>query len=151
MERSSSKRRLRSDRVTILIVDDDALVADALSTVLDDHYDTTVVSSAEQALELVGGGASYDLVLCDIGLQGMSGIDLYAVICRHLPELSQRFLFMTGGSLTPESDAFVRAHANRVIDKPFELDRLCQMIAAFIDGGDRVRVRERAVSSLRPL
>jgi CheY-like chemotaxis protein len=150
MERTSSNPRLRSGRESILIVDDDAMIADAVASVLDD-YDTTVVPSAEKALELVGGGASYDLVLCDIGLQGMSGIDLYSVICRHLPDLSQRFVFMTGGSLTPESDAFLRAHADRVIDKPFEFERIRRVIAAFISGADRGRVRERAVSSLRPL
>lgn len=144
MGRSTSKRRLRAEREQVLIVDDETLVAEAIAGVLDD-YDTTHVASADEALELLGSGREFDVVLCDIGLQGMSGIDLYGVVCRHLPELSQRFAFMTGGALTPEADVFVRAHADRIIDKPFDLGQLRHTIAT-VSGAGPVRVREKVVS-----
>jgi len=144
MDRSTSKRRLRAEREHVLIIDDETLVAEAIAGVLDD-YDTTHVASAEDALALLGSGCEFDVVLCDIGLQGMSGIDLYAVVCRHMPELSQRFVFMTGGALTAEAEAFVRAHPNRIIDKPFDLVELRHTIAT-VSGAGPVRVREKVVS-----
>lgn len=144
MDRSTSNRRLRADRAHALIVDDESLVAEAIACVLDD-YDTTHAASAEDALALLGAGHDFDAVLCDIGLHGMSGIDLYAVVCRHIPELSQRFAFMTGGALTGEADSFVRTHADRTIAKPFDIAQLRHTIA-MISGTGPVRAREKVGS-----
>ena len=57
-------------------------------------------------------------------MPGESGMELYDSLTAAQPELSRRFVFMTGGSFLPEAERFLdRVHVP-CIEKPFDLEQL---------------------------
>jgi DNA-binding NtrC family response regulator len=63
---------------TLLIVDDDLGTRNILQSALKDHFDVRAVDSGAAALRELARGA-YDVVLCDISMNGMTGLE---VLCR---------------------------------------------------------------------
>ncbi|MDD2467217.1 MAG: sigma-54 dependent transcriptional regulator [Desulfobulbus sp.] len=67
------------DRYTILIVDDDRLLQNALNNILGEQYHTLIAGSGEEALALIEN-KTVDLVLLDIRLPGMDGMETLEAI-----------------------------------------------------------------------
>jgi CheY-like chemotaxis protein len=96
-----------------------------LSLVLEPEYDVTVVTTAQEGLaELrrASNGASFDAILCDLVMPGMSGQDLFQAARTELPGIEARFIFMSGGYSTTGPDDFPRQVPNRMFEKPFDLN-----------------------------
>ncbi len=73
-------------KVAILVVDDDALVNDFFSAALTKQgYDVETAASAEAALKLLEA-VEFDIILSDVKMPGMSGIDLLRKVRSRLPE-----------------------------------------------------------------
>jgi DNA-binding NtrC family response regulator len=66
-------------RFSLMLIDDEQTIRDGISMALASEYDVRGFASAEEALDAIGG-APPDLVLLDIGLPGMNGIDALARI-----------------------------------------------------------------------
>ena len=64
---------------TVLIVDDDPNIREALSLALEDHFQVSAVKSVEEALPRLGESL-VAVVLCDLALPGASGEALLAQI-----------------------------------------------------------------------
>lgn len=106
-------------RGKVLVVDDELPVAKSIVRMLRAH-DVEVQSSGAMALERLRGGATYDVVLCDLMMPELSGMELYEELARSRPDLAERVVFMTGGVFVPEVRAFLDHIANAKIEKPFE-------------------------------
>ncbi|HVV83558.1 MAG TPA: response regulator [Kofleriaceae bacterium] len=104
-------------RRRILVVDDDERVSRSLARMLSAHHDVTVVNSPHEAMALVAGG-SFDVLLLDLMMPGMTGMDLYAWLRGAAPALAARTLFLTGGVFTADAQAFVVSMGDRVLQKP---------------------------------
>lgn len=121
-----SLRSVRNRR--LLVVDDDALVARTLVRQLTGHK-VDVVGSGHAALErLAETGGEYDLVLCDLMMPDMTGMDVYEEVEQRHPELKSRFVFISGGGVTERSRRFLEAHADRVLPKPIDSRQLCELL-----------------------
>jgi CheY-like chemotaxis protein len=132
---SPSVRALTNRR--LLIVDDDVLVARTLARQLSGHH-VEVVLSGQAALErLTTSGHSFDLVLCDLMMPDMTGMDVYETVTESLPALAERFVFVSGGGVTERSRRFLDTHADRVLTKPIDSRQLCEVLA-------KTLVRDRA-------
>ncbi len=103
----------------ILVVDDQPMLAKAIRRMLAGH-DVTVVGSAQDALAKLEGGERYDVILSDLMMPGMSGMDLHAAIGKLAPEQVTRMVFMTGGAFTPEARAFFDEVGCPTLEKPFD-------------------------------
>jgi signal transduction histidine kinase/CheY-like chemotaxis protein len=94
--RSDSGAAPQSGRGRVLVIDDEPAVLRSVERLLGDSHDVTGVQSALVALDRFAGGESFDLILCDLRMPDMSGIEL----ARHLDERHQllrpRLVFMTG-------------------------------------------------------
>ncbi|HVP93601.1 MAG TPA: response regulator [Methanoregulaceae archaeon] len=68
----------------ILIIEDNENIADSLSYFIKylSHYDTLIANSAEVAIETLMKGIRPDLILLDVKLPGMDGIDFLSTIFR---------------------------------------------------------------------
>ncbi|MFW5877175.1 MAG: response regulator [Myxococcota bacterium] len=118
---SSAKRRL-------LVVDDEPLVGRALRRVLR-GCEVSVVSSGREAVDLLTRKeASYDLILCDLMMPEMSGMDVYHTVAETHPDRAARFVFMTGGAFTPAAREFLDRVGNDRIEKPFDPYRLRELV-----------------------
>jgi PAS domain S-box-containing protein len=105
-------------RASVLVVDDDAAVATALARQLRQHEVTSVIS-AREALELLHAGKTFDVILSDLMMPGMSGMELHAEVLRMSPDLAARMVFITGGAFTAAANAFLDTIENERLDKPF--------------------------------
>jgi nitrogen-specific signal transduction histidine kinase len=123
-------------RGRVLVVDDEPAVGLAVQRVLRDH-DVTVVTTAQEALSLVADGALFDIILSDLMMPGMSGMDLYAVLARQSPKMASRVVFVTGGAFTPEANAFLDRIANERMEKPFHFKQLRELVRKFVRQPER--------------
>lgn len=121
-----SLRALRRGR--ILVVDDEPLMLASLRRLLAPEHDVTATASAREALRLVDGGARFDLILCDLMMPDMDGVDLHARLIVQAPELAERMLFLTGGAFSLRARRFLDAVQNRRLPKPFDGAELKRLI-----------------------
>ncbi|HPR54216.1 MAG TPA: sigma-54 dependent transcriptional regulator [Deltaproteobacteria bacterium] len=73
-------------RFSLVLIDDEKMIREGISMALDPEYDIRTFASAEEALEAIEATPP-DLVLLDIGLPGMNGIDALARIKDLYPEM----------------------------------------------------------------
>jgi PAS domain S-box-containing protein len=107
----------------ILVVDDEAPVREALrERLVAAGYRAETLADGASALDrLLAGGAEYDLVYCDLMMTGTSGMDLAEALETRAPTLLARFVYMSGGAFTPRARSFRERHAERCVDKPFDV------------------------------
>ena len=106
------------ERARILVADDEPEIRHVLSDLLSPLYDCDAVGSAEEAVECLRGGA-YDLVISDIMMGGMSGLDLIPRVKELSPDT---VVIMISGVQTVESAInALRAGAFDYVMKPFDL------------------------------
>ena len=110
----------------ILVVDDEPSICRALVRLLGTEHQVTAVTSAGEALELLQAGCSYHLLVCDLMMPGMSGMELYAELGRVWPEHQTRVLFLTGGAPTPAARAFLASREH--LTKPFDAKQLLAVV-----------------------
>jgi CheY-like chemotaxis protein len=113
--------------VRVLVVDDDLAVGTALRRSLRE-YDVVLLDSARGALTRVAAGERFDLLLCDLMMPVMTGMELHEEILSVAPDQAERMVFMTGGAVTPRARDFVATVPNPVLDKPFDMKALREMI-----------------------
>jgi response regulator RpfG family c-di-GMP phosphodiesterase len=105
-------------RARILVADDEPEIRHVLSDLLSPLYECEAVGSAEEAIELLSGGA-YDLVISDIMMGGMSGLELIPRVRELSPDT---VVIMISGVQTVESAInALRAGAFDYVMKPFDL------------------------------
>jgi PAS domain S-box-containing protein len=117
--KAHEKRRGR-----ILVVDDNPMIRTAVARILGSDHEVLLADDAGGALDLVGAGARYDLVLCDVMMPEIGGVTFFEELRRLAPELAPRVVFMTGGVFTERESKFLDAIANPKIEKPFGSDWL---------------------------
>lgn len=114
-------------RARVLVIDDELPVAAMLSRVLGDQHDVQVTTSGREALALLLE-QPFDVVLCDLLMPGMSGMDLYRELAAQRPGLERRLVFMTGGAFTPRAADFLSRVNNPRLEKPFDLSRMRRLV-----------------------
>ncbi len=113
--------------VHVLIVDDEEAIRMVLRDALDGHQ-IDEARTGEQALERLLH-ASYDVVLCDLSMPGISGIDVFEQSVARKPELRERFVFLTGGAIDERSVTFLDSCVCPVIPKPFKTSAVIDVVA----------------------
>jgi CheY-like chemotaxis protein len=115
----------------VVVIDDEPLVSGVLREMLVDlGHVTTCFPSAVEALAALARTPDYDLILCDIQMPFMNGIEFYRHLQTYLQHYTARVLFLTGGVVTPEMNAFLIATECCCLCKPFTRADLGRCIAA---------------------
>jgi PAS domain S-box-containing protein len=115
-------------RGSVLVVDDEPIVGAAVRRMLAPLHDVTYVTSGAEALAQLDGGARFDVILCDLMMPGMTGMQLYDELRKRGGDLAARVVFITGGAFTPRAKSFLETVPNLVLDKPFEFKVLAAAI-----------------------
>ena len=92
----------------------------------------TAVTTAQEALDILGTGKEFDVILSDLMMPGMSGMELYRSLSRMSPKMAARIVFLTGGAFTPEANVFLDGISNERMEKPFVANKLREMVQSFI-------------------
>jgi CheY-like chemotaxis protein len=116
-------------RRKVLIIDDERLVRDALTRLLQADHEVVSASSGEAGLAALDAGG-FDVIICDVMMPGMNGREVHRRIAAHHPGLERRLVFISGGTFAPELDEFLATTRNRCLAKPFKLDDVFAAIDA---------------------
>lgn len=107
---------------TVLVVDDDPSILHLVEAQLADYACHPILaSSGEEALEIAAKKSPIDLLLTDIKMPGMNGIDLARQFCALYPDI--KVLFMSGFSL-PASLYSIAGKGVIFLQKPFRAEAL---------------------------
>ncbi len=101
----------------VLVVDDDPRIGMALQRVLH-GYQVTFSQSATGALGRILAGGEFQVVLCDVFMPGLSGIQFHGELLREAPGLARRVVFITG-AVSPEVQDYVQRQQIPCMAKPF--------------------------------
>jgi PleD family two-component response regulator len=129
---------------SILVIDDDPLLGQALQTVLErEGYRVTLCATGTEGLHRLVDGEQFDLLLLDVILPGMDGWGVLARL-RAAPVTAQIPIIMLT-AMTDEHDEIelLAAGADDYIAKPFSFDKLMAHIKAIC--------RRSALQSINPL
>jgi PAS domain S-box-containing protein len=118
-------------RYRILVVDDEAEIGSLLQDILVEH-DVEVCLDGQAALERLGSGG-FDLVLCDLMMPKMTGMELYDACVLENRKLAERFIFLTGGAFTLNATAFLERVKQPRLTKPFSKDQIRKAVAAMME------------------
>jgi signal transduction histidine kinase/ActR/RegA family two-component response regulator len=124
--------RTLSARVRVLVVEDEPSLARALGDELGRLHQVTVVSCAMDALTAIEG-QSFDVILCDLRMPGMSGEAFYTRVAQIDPAHARRFIFMTGVGFGADVERFLAAAGRPVLEKPFSADDALEAIVKVVN------------------
>jgi CheY-like chemotaxis protein len=115
-------------RARVLVVDDEPLVAESLRLVLSGEFAVTITTDPNEALGWISAGEAYDVILCDVMMPHMNGIELRERVVAVAPEQAARIVFVTGGILLPTVRNLLESVPNAWIEKPIDLDGLRELV-----------------------
>jgi PAS domain S-box-containing protein len=115
----------------VLIVEDDEAVRAALGRMLGSH-EVVSVASGEDGQSLLREDQAFDVIICDMMMPRMSGVDLHEWLAGQNPALAERVIFITGGAFTPRARAYLNRVENPTIKKPFDTPALKAMVSEMV-------------------
>jgi len=111
----------------ILIIDDEPVICSGCRMILDEHgYSVDVAASGRQGLEKLGKNP-FDLVLLDIKLPEMNGLEILTRIKQEMTDVY--VIMMTGHGTVANAVEAMKQGAFDFITKPFAEERLIQVVA----------------------
>ena len=114
----------------ILLVDDDKELREELRESFSE-YDVTEAVNGRQALEILAKPNEIDLVLLDVMMPDINGIDVLKEIRQKYPELG--IIILTGFSSVNIAIDALRNHADDFIEKPLDIEKTKDVINAILD------------------
>jgi len=102
----------------ILVIDDEQSFRHGLTQLLRrDGYTVDTAANGDLALRQLHEQC-YDVVLCDLRMPGLDGVDFYDMLSHQHAYLRKRVLFLTGDTLGAESTAFLEQCGQPWVYKP---------------------------------
>ncbi len=129
----AARRRAASQPVTrgrVLVVDDEPVLLGLIVKLLQLDHDVEGTVDPAEALARIERGERYDVILCDLMMPTMSGVELHTRITRFAPHVAKRMIFLTAGAFTATARAFLETGEVAWYEKPIEPDQLREIIAA---------------------
>lgn len=108
-------------RGRILVVDDEPHIVAMVYRIVSPDHEVETVTTAKAALTMIGSGRRFDVILCDLMMPEMTGMDLYTELRQVAPDQASKMIFLTGGGFTAGARAFLDEVRNLRIEKPFDV------------------------------
>jgi PAS domain S-box-containing protein len=112
----------------VLVVDDDAAIVKVIERTLAPQHRVVAVTTAAQALAQIVAGERFEVILCEVMMPEMSGIDLHGALLTTAPDQADKMVFLTGGNSTEGGRAFLGQVANPRVDKPLDTRSLIAIV-----------------------
>jgi PAS domain S-box-containing protein len=131
-----TKEPKRMGKAGILVVDDELVIRDIISRVLSgEGHKVDTTDNAAAALKKIET-KRYSLILLDIKMPGMDGVELYKRIQKTHKSLARRVVFITGDAMGADTEKFLAETKSAHIEKPFDADQLKKAVKrALSEGG----------------
>ena len=116
------------ERGKVLVVDDQTIVRETIADILvHEGYSVTSTGSGEQALEMMRK-EKFDILLSDIKMPGMNGLDLIEKVHQNYPDVIA-ILLTAYPSIDSIDQAIIRLGAFDYLLKPVRREQLCETVA----------------------
>jgi len=115
----------------ILILDDEAPLVESMGQALGAEHIVHTTTSPSHALGSIAQNMldePYDIILCDLMMAEMTGMDFFATLKRTHPGTEANIIFMTGGTFTEQARVFLETVPNLRIEKPFSLREIRNLL-----------------------
>ncbi|HUS28253.1 MAG TPA: response regulator [Kofleriaceae bacterium] len=119
-------------RGRVLVIDDEESLGQAIRRYLSIDHDVEAVTSARVALDMLARGDRYDVILCDLMMPQITGMEVHDTVAKIDQRQAQRIVFVTGGAFTEAARKFFENTPNQRIEKPFDLKTLRLMVNELI-------------------
>jgi nitrogen-specific signal transduction histidine kinase len=136
---TSSRPPVRKGRV--LVVDDDAFVAEAVRQALATENEVVVAPSGPEALALLSIGESFDAILCDLMMPEMDGMRFYDEVSNVAGSVTEVIAFLSGGVEDEATEVFLARTGRPVLEKPFDPEGLREYVRERVRRGPQVAAR----------
>jgi two-component system chemotaxis sensor kinase CheA len=126
------------DKKRILVVDDSALVRDTVADILRvNGYNVGTVPDGDVALSMLRSGEPFDLVLSDVQMPNMGGVELTRAIRADKTLFSLPIVLMSSYVSEHDMRRHLLAGANDVVQKPVVMDVLLQVVKKTLEIKDK--------------
>jgi signal transduction histidine kinase/ActR/RegA family two-component response regulator len=129
--------QLPGRRSRILVIDDEPLLGHTLRLAFQDYHEVEVATSGRQGLAMLDRDSHYGMILCDLMMPDMSGIDVYERLAERQPQLLPRFVFITGGAFSDRARMFLQDNSVARIHKPFTIEEVESLLRDMSSPRDR--------------
>jgi CheY-like chemotaxis protein len=119
-------------KARVLVVDDEPAMGRALQRALKEHLEVLTLTSAKEALARIRDGERFEVILSDVMMPEVTGMELYHGIKRIDAEQAARMIFVTGGAFTAAARDFLDRVPNPRIEKPVEATNLLAIVAGLV-------------------
>jgi CheY-like chemotaxis protein len=126
-----------SRRGRVLVVDDEPIVTTTVRRALAKEHDVIGLLDPTEAVRQLEAGERYDVILCDLMMPNVTGVDLYEQVQRISPLHASRMVFITGGAFTVQARAFVDTTPNACIEKPIDVEALRTLVRERVTATDQ--------------
>ncbi|HUJ73102.1 MAG TPA: ATP-binding protein [Verrucomicrobiae bacterium] len=110
-----------SAKRSVLVVDDEPDLLALLKQIMTSGgFEVITATNGQEALERIAA-RSYDLILSDMRMPGMDGRKLFETVRRQNPALARRIVFVTGDTVSADTQAFFKDTGNHWLSKPFNV------------------------------
>ena len=117
----------RLDSQAVLIVEDETALASGMAEAFGDAgYLVDRAGDGEEAIARLEGG-HYDLIISDLKMPRMDGIQLFGALREQYPEMAGRIMFVTGDVIGTDAERFLADSGCRWLAKPFRLGELLRL------------------------
>jgi two-component system, NtrC family, response regulator AtoC len=114
--------------LNVLVVDDDPMLGDLLHEVLQiSGHQCQVAKTGAAALELLARHP-FDLVISDLWMPGLSGMELWERLRADHPELATRMILISAEDPASKRCEFVRSTGLTYLKKPFRIQELSAIV-----------------------
>jgi CheY-like chemotaxis protein len=114
------------------VVDNDPTMSRTARRILGEEHDVVTVENGRQALDLLGNGRDFDVVLCDLMMPQVSGMEVYEEMRERDEAQAARIVFITGGAFTPRAREFLDSVSNHRLEKPFDARGLRALVNGLV-------------------
>lgn len=113
----------------VLVVEDEQMLLKLVRRILQSgDHDVQCAANGREALACIGRGEEFNVIVCDLMMPNMTGMELYQALFARDPDLARRMVFVTGGATTSEARDFLRSIPNLVVSKPFQKEALLEAV-----------------------
>ena len=110
-----------------LIIDDEESITELITEILtQEGCEVSAAMTGELGLQKMEDEV-YDLIICDLRMPGMDGREVYSQVEQTKPQLTRRFLFLTG-DISDQTRAFLEGAAKPYLMKPFTNDAFVEAV-----------------------
>jgi signal transduction histidine kinase len=122
-------------RLSIIIVEDETALLQPLRRMLGEQHDVLTFSDSTDGMRCLIERDPPDIIICDVNMPEVDGIELFKQVTRVRPFLAERFVFLTGGN-SDELATLMAEAPTRILEKPVHRKELIAVI-------ESISVRQR--------